>query len=124
VDEVTAVHKCIEVGKAIYSCCPGKFDHIAIGIGSSLSRMALDDRMCNNGLATFLRNLARQFLVSIAAVTICAGLLILNHVDESVAPSFSVDGHEPAVDKTVKLAESIVRNGHPKAPLTEMKPLF
>jgi len=44
--------------------------------------------------------------------------------DESVAPSFSVDGDEPAVDKTVKLAESIVRNGHPKAPLTEMKPLF
>ncbi|HBD84611.1 MAG TPA: hypothetical protein DC056_11440, partial [Dehalococcoidia bacterium] len=33
--------------------------------------------------------------------------------DESVAPSFSVDGDEPAVDKTVKLAESIVRNGHP-----------
>ena len=44
--------------------------------------------------------------------------------DQSIAPSFSVDGDEAAMDKTVKLAESIVRNGHPKAALTEMKPLF
>ena len=44
--------------------------------------------------------------------------------DESIAPSFSVDGVEAAVAKTVKLAEKIVRNGHAKGPLAEIKPLF